>query len=292
MATIQGIVAGTSIDGSNKIEPQFDALIYDFIINKDGHTLSFSTSGTTIIANGFAIADGVRGFFENDQITIAANGYLYVKFTTHHDETIADTVELEWSATALTETHDNIGSVAGIYRMKVLTVVSGEATVNNYIENIKDTDEAETVTDTIAENATGTTQETTDNSTKVATTAFVNNAVAAKFTEFDINQLTLATGISATTNSITKQGKSVIINFSAPAPNNKINQNETIATIPANYRPSQQFTVANNISSGAQGAAVLLTINTNGIITANFEWGGGAYVATYPLTFNIGYIIA
>lgn len=279
MATIQGIVAGTSIDGSNKIEPQFDALVYDFIINKDGHTLSFSTSGTTIIANGFAIADGVRGFFENDQITIAANGYLYVKFTTHHDETVADTVELEWSATALTETHDNIGSVAGIYRMKVLTVVSGEATVNNHIENIKDTDEAETVTDTIAENATGTTPETTDNSTKVATTEFVNNVITKKFNEFKTAEATTNVQMTVSTNSLIKQAKTVIFDFAGSVLTyGGVQAGTVLITLPEGFRPSQQIAIGD---SGYRDF-----INTDGTVTSEtyFERGDALVFSRFGFT--------
>lgn len=244
MATVQGIIAGISVNNSNKIEPDFDAMVYDYIINQDGHKLSFSTNDTILTVNGFAIADGIRGFFDNEQITIAANGYLYVLFTTHYNEAVADTVELEWSATALTETHNNIGSVAGIYRMKVLTIVNGSQTVNNEITgvlNAQNADVAQTVSTTIAAGATGTTPATTDNSTKVATTAFVNAAVQAKFDEITTTGFTAASNVTLSTNEVKKQGKTVIFNLYATITAPYLEANSPIATLPVYFRPASQI---------------------------------------------------
>ena len=283
MSNIQGVIAGISIDKSNEIKPSFDAMIYNFVIGQDGHALAFSTSGTTLTVNGFAVANGIRGFFENAQITIATNGYLYVLFTTHQSASVADTVELEWSATALTETHDNIGSVAGIYRMKVLTVSSGTATVNNKIECVAAAETAENVTETLAEGVTGTTPATTDNSTKVATTEFVNAAILAKYTTFDTTQFSLSfTASSTTTNSITKQGKSVICNFKAVAGSGTyIPTGNTVLTIPEGYRPAAQLTIP-----AAAATLGIIRINTDGTVITN-----GYFTAEEELSFNAGYVI-
>ena len=285
MATIQGIVAGISIDDSNKIEPQFDAMVYDYIIGRDGHSLSFSSSGSTLTVNGFAIADGVRGFFDNEIITIGANGYLYVKFTTYHDETVADTVELEWSATALTETHDNIGSIAGIYRMKVLTIVNSVATTNNgmiSIQNTQNADEAETVTTTIAAGATGTTPATTDNSTKVATTAFVNNAINAKINEFATAQFSGANGVvlNASKNEIKKQGRTVICNFEGTNSGSGGSYGSVIMTIPVNFRPSADISIHNDDGFS------YVWLYADGTVKATLDFSGGGNV----IKFNAGYI--
>lgn len=298
MATIKGIIAGISIDKANEIPPEFDAMIYKHIIGQNGHSLSFSSSGTTLTVNGIVIADGMRGYFNNEQITIGANGYLYVKFTTYHNLEQVDTVELEWSTTALVETHDNIGSVAGIYRMNVLTVANSQATTSNTIigvQNAENAENAEIVTTTIAAGATGTTPATSDNSTKVATTAFVQAAATAKLNEFASATLTLATNASVATNSIKKQGRSVIIDFDASSPSQMIEVGNVVATIPIGFRPTNDIIVYSRSSpdSGSSTAIERVQIKADGsVIAYSFDWGGGYTISVPRIKFNVGFITA
>lgn len=267
----QGIIAGISTAKENEIQPSFDAGIYDFIVGQDGHALSFKIDGTTIISNGFVIADGVRAFFNNAAIDGNVNGYLYAELTMHHNTDEADSAILKWSATELSEQHDNIGSTAGLYRMLILEVVGLEATVRNliyYPHQAYYADEADVVTGYLANGVTAITQPNENNSDLVATTKFVHNVLNQELNAGQTNvALQNITGTGSQVLSLKKQGGYAVGQLSIRGTLTD-SGNQQIGTIPVGYRPTTSIETA--IGYEGNNRIMYLQIDTDGAVKLNY----------------------
>lgn len=293
MATeFTGIIAGISIDRENEIQPEFDANLYKFIIGQDGHDLTFTPNGSgsnSLTINGFVIADGIRAFFNNAVIQVSANGYVYVEFNIHHDENIADSATIIWSNSSLTETHDLIGSQAGFYRMKVLEVVSYEGRPTNRISyplKARNTNKATTVTGSLESNVTAVTQETSDNSTRVATTEFVKKVrdeALSTTTISAINWTNLQSPINSTV-SLENQAGYVKGRIQLSSIGLSDTSSWTIGSLPVGFRPKQSIETAAGVS-GADNV-LYLNIGTSGTISVEFT---GSPTDNITIDANIGY---
>lgn len=271
MATI---IAGNQ----NKIPPELDASYRDICINANGHKITLSLSGSNITANGIAFAHGVVGYYKNEIINDASNnGYVYVTLTTNQDEDVEDSTEIFFSSVVLTELTPNISSVAGTYRMLVATITDGSITYQNKVEYPKyavNADVAERVTGTIASNTKATTQPTLDNSTKVATTAFVQNAIDEILAVKSGRITTSISNMTENSNSISRRADYAVIDFDysiATSGQSGINVDSTIGTVPSGFETNTPKYMIGYFSGAATGlnnytnASLLLRVSGNAI---------------------------
>lgn len=267
MATI---IAGNQ----NKIPPELDASYRDICINANGHKITLSLIGSNITANGIAFAHGVVGYYKNEIINDASNnGYVYVTLTTNQDEDVEDSTEIFFSSVVLTELTPNISSIAGTYRMLVATITDGSITYQNKVEYPKyaeNADVAERVTGTIASNTKATTQPTSDNSTKVATTAFVHNAIES----YKLSDTLTANNINTTENIIYNRLGLCGIKLKGTWTGSIATSGAVIAVVKEGFRPETNISVPcwftfNGLPPTVSGDKLVATVATNGNVTLN-----------------------
>lgn len=267
MATI---IAGNQ----NKIPPELDASYRDICINANGHKITLSLSGSNITANGIAFAHGVVGYYKNEIINDASNnGYVYVTLTTNQDEDVEDSTEIFFSSVVLTELTPNISTIAGTYRMLVATITDGSITYQNKVEYPKyavNADVAERVTGTIASNTKATTQPTSDNSTKVATTAFVKNAIES----YKLSDTLTANNINTTENIIYNRLGLCGIKLKGTWTGSIATAGAVIAVVKEGFRPETNISVPcwftfNGLPPTISGDKLVATVATNGNVTLN-----------------------
>lgn len=267
MATI---IAGNQ----NKIPPELDASYRDICINANGHKITLSLSGSNITANGIAFAHGVVGYYKNEIINDASNnGYVYVTLTTNQDEDVEDSTEIFFSSVVLTELTPNISTIAGTYRMLVATITDGSITYQNKVEHPKyavNADVAERVTGTIASNTKATTQATTDRSAKVATTAFVKNAIES----YKLSDTLTANNINTTENIIYNRLGLCGIKLKGTWTGSIATAGAVIAVVKEGFRPETNISVPcwftfNGLPPTVSGDKLVATVATNGNVTLN-----------------------
>lgn len=281
----RNIIAGNG----NTIPPELDAGFRFLVMLSNGHALFIAENISTrkIEISGIAFAYGVVGYFKGEQFSFeeSQNGYIYVDLTTHLDPAIADEARIYFSSTELSPQEDSIDHTAGTYRILVCTTnSSGQVDTvynrKNFPNYAYNAETAQRVTGSIASEATATTQPTSNNSTKVATTKFVHDAIAAEQYQSTLS----APNFSTSQNVCYKRLKLVGITFAGEY--QSISQGPvTIATVPAGYRPQSRITIrcqaGNDMADGY--------IDTNGSVVLNHGLGSamGSSVA-----FNCSYIVS
>lgn len=278
---MQGIIAGNG----NTIPPELDAGIRKIILNTNGQFLNvvYDSSTAKYEFSGIAFARGVVCLFDPEEITLGSDGYVYVDFTMHFDPDVADEGTLYFSATALATQEDNIDQGAGTYRLLVGTMSGGTYSSQNYVSmplNAYNAEVAERVTGTIASSASATTQETTDNSNKVATTRFVRNLVQSYLKQSTLSAPNFSTNKNACYNRLN------LIGIIFAGTYQSISQGPvTFAIVPSGYRPNSTITiyvkVGNNIYDGY--------IDTSGNVVVNA--GIGSAMGS-DVSFSTSYIIS
>lgn len=187
MAQYNGVMAGIGDleNNINVINPEFDARVNNFIIGANGVIKGLEISGN-ILSAGMCVAQGYRGSIDTD-ITLDITTYVYGVFKVYHDPEILDEFYIQTSSTPLDTAKtgnsfgDDILHSAGTYYLRL----------NNRLKypiNAVNSENTNILNDngTIGNNVTCPTQAVNDNSTKVASTAYVYNQIKEEinYTEY------------------------------------------------------------------------------------------------------------
>lgn len=281
------IIAGNG----NVIPPELDAGIRDLIIGVQGHKLKFSAHPTSAgyLVSGIAFAYGYIALFDEEEVLIRGIGKIYVDFTVHHDEDIPDEVNIYFSDVDSSNNQD-ISKVAGTYSLQVWhnTLPNYDWFYDNVVEYpryAKYADSAYVVTDEIASNATATTQATSDNTTKVATTEFVHNVIDAQIDDSRTVSVTNAK-FTAQQNAINYRLGAVVVNLKLKVVYGQSVGGGTVSVGTVPFAPRTAIRDSVSISDGNYGK---FDIDTSGNITLDLP-SQGAWYDQEEFYINCGYL--
>lgn len=275
----------------NIIPPEMDASIRNIVLGTSfGQKLTFTPSQSGYTVDGIAFTYGYVALFKKEGISAGQNGYIYVDFTVHYDEDVQDETNVYFSDTAKIS-GDNISEGAGTYTLLVAVITNGTLAKRNektQPERALYSRLAQVVIGAIASNATATTQPTSDNTTKVATTQFVKNVINAS--AYDGQVGSIDSHLNVTKNECHRRLNLVGVSLELNSPNDfpaATLSISTIGTLPENYRPQSSVSVPylykiveiNQSTTIYSGTA---TINTDGtIVISNPIYRYGEYVYIY-----------
>ncbi len=296
---------GDKITGKNEIVPTFDAKIFNFfsqvapgVVASEKNKFSISIIDRGIkIGPGMAYAYGYFGM--SDEISqfnfiIPSSRTQYAKVYAEIDlsarpQSFAVKMTPQADTQVIELQNDNLGEITtGIHQVPLYLISiqpNGTITFTDlrilldrvaYASHSNKSDDATNSTNlvsggTIASNVQATTQSSSDNSRKVATTAYVTTAInnVKNITQGDISIPVSHTGISA--NWVKRQVNFVIgkLYFQDSNATRYTTTSLKIGQIPAGYRPKQsmKFIIANsNWSNSGAYTCHYATINTDGSI--------------------------
>lgn len=293
MASYKGIVAGigNKQEDINVIQPEFDAIIRNFIIGQDCILDGLELKGNVLTA-GSCIGKGFPGFFPKDTTIDNSDGYIYAAFRTHRNSLIADDfsiVTYPFDIDAETSNEDILHK-AGVYYF--LLYEKGKKVVKSlYPKNALSSDYTSHINDngTIGQNVTAYTYGINDNSDKVSTTKYVYNQIKEELAESEYEAIT-TDNFGQNGYKVIRRAKYCIIEiYTAIA--GRSNIEGILNTLPEGFRPRQNTTIA-QLSSRQLGTTNegTIVINTEG----NIILSGNAFITTgdYLKTniFTGGYI--
>ena len=324
---------GDSVTGKNEIIPNFDAKIFNFYSQIDPGVVASEKNkfAITIIDRGINIGPGLVqafGYFGMSDSPVQFN-YLIPSSQTQYSkvyaeidlsarpQTFAVKVTPQSDSTVIELENDNLSEItSGVYQIPLYLVTiqtSGTITYSDirpllervsYSNHSKKSDLATNSQNliaggTIASNVVATTQSASDNSRKVATTAYVTTAInnVKNITSGVITIPVSYTGVSA--NWVKRQVNFVIgrLEFADSNATRYEGTSLKIGQIPSGYRPktAMKFVIANSnwTNSGAY-TAHYATINTDGsiFIAADTISGSGMQaVRSYGYILNFCYEI-
>lgn len=312
MAIYNGVMAGIGdIENDvNVIDPQFDAKVNNFIVGADGILLGMELNGS-VLSSGICIAKGYRGSIDTD-ITLDTTNYVYGVFSVYHSPDMLDEFSIVTSSTPLGNAGgqsfgDDILHEAGTYYLRL----NASNSRLNYPINAYNADNTDKINKngTIGDGTTAVTQPVNDNSTKIATTAYVHNQIEEEinYTPLNYNQsksynFNDAFGATAVlTFNFNFQGKKkaklcVIdrIDFSITHTgvdfvDTSISANTVLATLPEDFKPINNVVIVPQEYFSSNNTAIGFGIDTNGNVY-NID-AMNSPRETYPdkVWYNVGY---
>ena len=314
----QGIITGIgdSLNDINVITPEIDAKLNNYILGKSGFILEgLEVPNNTTLTAGTCVLCGYRGILEND-VTISPpssnNKYIYGEFTINFGNyNLLDRFRIIESNTNYTEPTSI--TEQGVYYLKLYAWLGGSSWADvhsgynskKYPYKAQNANQANTLVSggTIASTATATTQTVNDNSTKVATTAYVHNQIAQEI-DYDTQTIAINTvdimggsGQSGTIE-LKRKAKYVVGKVTISANTTLYNVTSYSATLPNGFIPKQDgyFLVQTNATqptfynSNARFLLFTLTANSNSItITINDKKWESSQLPIGKTTTIIGY---
>lgn len=257
----------------NKIQPDFDAAIRELCFGTyKGQNLIYTSTTNGFFVEGYAFVFGFVSFFSGAKIELngETNGFVYVDFTVYYDEDIKDETSVYFSSTPIERT-DDISGGPGTYSFCVATITNGvfEKHFGISYPALSQVAEIAHVVDLYIEsNATATTQETSDNTTKVATTEFVHNAIDSRIDDSTVSITNPS--VTATQNIANYRFGAMVINLKCTA--NSPLVGDTVGTV--SHPPTETIRdVGELFRNGSSVGSFVYEIDTNGninIITSHY----------------------
>lgn len=233
----QGIITGIG----NKITPEIDAVINEYIIGKNTILKGLELNGN-ILSAGTCILCGYRGTLENSQ-TVDGN-YVYGKFVIGVNETDSFSIITSSNSTEPTDGIINPASIAsaGTYYLRLYANGASQVDSERYPKQADASDKARDLIagGIIDSTATTETAPLNDNSKRVANTKYVHNQIVV---EIDEGQTSTIFSYGTGTITLKRKSKYVIgtVSYShIPAP---IPINQVVATLPNGYLPRYNVNV-------------------------------------------------
>lgn len=266
---------GDKETNTNVIKPEYDAALNLFMIGINGIT----GQNDLVLSNGVLSAGschicGYRGIVETDIDFSKKNDtsykkYIYAKWTINFDKTKTDTFEIVTTDSEIT-TNVNPNSItsAGTYYLLLYEKEELKATRLYQPNYVTYSEQANRVTNYIAETATATTLDADTNNAKVATTAFVHTVVQK---EFDVGEQILTIYNKAETKDIGKitlkrRAKYVVgvVNFNSEV----YSEGVSFPTFPDGYKPKTDFYFAAMYrGTSTITSCQIFQVNTNGVMS-------------------------
>lgn len=228
----QGIITGIS----NKITPQIDAVLNDFIVGYNTILKGLELKNG-VLSEGVCQLCGYRGILEKSQ-QIDNQGYVYGKFVINFSDE-------EDRFSIYTTSHDIVTNVnptsitsAGTYYLSLYE--NGVMVVNKYgfPKQAYKSDRAEYLIPlgTISSSATATTAPTNDNSRKVATTEYVHKQIEEELKVRDSGIIQLSNGATI---SIQRRADYCIATLTFPLKITVYRGTLNLGNMPDGYIPSE-----------------------------------------------------
>ena len=289
MGIVTGI--GDKNNNINVITPQIDADLNKYILNKNAIIEGLQIVGNNLTA-GMCVLCGYRGVSAQNE-TLNSETYIYGKFALNFNNSTTDSFEI-FKTNTVPESGVNPTSItsAGTYYLLLYTYSNGEYILNSelntsaYPAKSHEADETDLVKSgaVIESGVTGTTQTVNNNSTKIATTKYVQNQIAEEIaadgTTIDLQISYNNTNYKVATLTLERKAKYVIGSVQTFT----IHENDTTAalilnnatyiarTIPKNgFNPKTDIFISiahfGNITSATYARTAIYKIDTNGRIT-------------------------
>ena len=318
---------GDSITGKNEIIPTFDAKIFNFYSQIDPGVVASEKNkfAISIIDRGINIGPGLVqafGYFGMSDSPVQFN-YLIPSSQTQYSkvyaeidlsarpQTFAVKVTPQSDSTVIELEDDNLSEItSGVYQIPLyLITIQTNGTITysdirpmiervSYSNHSKKSDLATNSQNliaggTIASNVVATTQSASDNSRKVATTAYVTTAIN---NVKNITSGTLSVAVSNTSvpENWVKRQVNFVIGCIKIADSNATRYESTnmhLATIPEGFRPKTQQTIVIEESMWTYSGAYrphIGTIGTDGKIYVTADgYGGGSMSAIRAYAWDI-----
>lgn len=291
----QGIITG--IGENNKITPEIDAYINNFVIGKntilDG--LILDTNKLTL-SKGACVLCGYRGIIEED-IKFNPNDpivWIYGKFTLNFGNG-EDEFEIYTTTTQLT-TNVNPSQIteAGTYYLLLYNDYNNisEDLESGYPfpKNAQNSVETESVLNgaTIGSEVEGVTQDVNDISTKIATTEFAHLKIEKEI-GYDVYNGNFVDSNGNTIGTYTLKRKSKYVIGTARINTQALNGSllGILATLPSGFKPNSPFYFGMYVRVGDVANVAIMSCDTDGNIKQT-DYGAGTLVV-YDITTTFGY---
>lgn len=295
----KGIMSGIGdIENNvNVIRPFFDARVRNFIIGQDGIIDGFKVDNG-FINNGICVAQGYIGQYSGVPIPITSGNYIYGKFVIYNDDTILDEFYIVVADSEIVYDNDDILHGPGTFYLPL-----NDSKRLDYPQNAYHSDYTDTVLTgnigidktNLQDGVTAVTQESNDNSKKVATTEFVQGLLK-KYINADSYSNAFNTGsntIFSTEISIRRRSQFVLLNINI----NIIKQGSVggtaqgtvFAQLPDGYFPKQEYTIGELKASGdyLTNTHGYIKVSTAGeIYLDSFVQSGNNSVSIYTLAIG------